>query len=308
MQSKEKCIIWGIGNDYEAILNQVLFEIYKGNIEVTGVVCCKEDRYCNYRDGFPVIPKEDLAESDFEYVIVSSSFYYQQIRAEAIKLGIGINKIINGQVFRKPLFDFRLYSNLLKNPVTILSDDCWGGYAYHYWGLDFSSPLINTLWDKNEYARFIQDPLYYLQTELTMVREGNLKAGIVPVGRLGHSEKYVQLQFIHNVDFTEAKQQWDRRIKRINKDNLFVKMAVSISDENVRSHLRAFEECKYRKVLFYNGDENITGKFKTDRFIWQSKKANRVGTYFYQDYMRGNYMFVIDILKLLTGEGNYSRE
>lgn len=305
---KEKCIIWGMGNDYEAILNQIHFEIFKGNIEVVAIVCRNEDRYCKYRDGFPVISKDEMMELDFGYIIISSSIFYKEIRAEAIELGIESNKIINGQVFRKPLFDFRLYSKLKNNPVTIITDDCWGGYVYNYLGLEFSSPLINTLWSEDEYSRFIQEPLFYLQSELTMVREGDLRKGIWPIGRLGESEKYVQVQFIHNVDFKEAEQQWNRRKKRINPDNLFVKMGFQMSDENVKLYIDAFRSCKYNKILFYNGDEEIEGKYNTDQFIWHEKKATRVDYFAYCDYMRKYYMLAIDILKLLAGEKDYSRE
>ncbi|MCM1211804.1 MAG: DUF1919 domain-containing protein [Blautia sp.] len=183
-----------------------------------------------------------------------------------------------------------------------------GGYVYHHLGLEFSSPLINTSWDKDEYARFIQAPLFYLQTELIMVRDGDLRKGISPIGKLGEPGNYVQIQFVHNVDFNEAKQQWNRRKKRINWDNLFVKMGFSISDENVKACLDAFNQCKYKKILFYNGDEDIEGKYNTNRFIWHEKKASRVDNFTYWDYMRKNYLFSIDILKLLTGEKDYSRE
>ncbi len=308
MAVKEKCIIWGMGNDYEILLNQIKFEIYKENIEVVGVVCCKEDKYCEYRDGFPVVLKEELLKIDFEYVIIISSLFYKEIRAEAVGLGIGSDKIVNGQVLRKPLFDFGLYSKLIKNPVTIITDDCWGGFVYNYLSLVFSSPLINTFWAKSDYSEFIQDPLFYLHTELTMVREGDLKVGVWPIGRLGKAGKYVQIQFMHNVSFDEALQQWNRRKERINQDNLFVKMGVSIADTNYKFYLESFDKCRYKKILFYNGDENIKSKFSTDRFIWQEHKAKRVGMYLYSDYMRDNYMFVIDILKLLTGEEDYSRE
>lgn len=122
-----KVVIWGMGEDYEALLNQVNFEIYKGNLEVIAVVCRKEDRYCTRRDGFAVVAKEDIRHLNFEYIIVASGRFYQEIKAEAVEMGIGEEKIINGSVFRRPLFDFVNYKKLLKNPVTILSDDCWGG-------------------------------------------------------------------------------------------------------------------------------------------------------------------------------------
>lgn len=221
MVRKEKCVIWGMGNDYESILNSVRFEICKGNIQVVAIVCSKEDQYCKNRDGFPVISKEELLELDFDYVIIASTAFNKQIKEEAVKLGV--DKIVDGQLFRQPLFDFGLYSRLIKNPVTIISDDCWGGYVYHYLGLEFSSPLINTAWDKTEFSKFIQDPLFYLQMELTMIQEGDLSKGIWPVGRLGTAEKNVQVQFVHNVDFMEAEQQWNRRKKRMNQNNILVK-------------------------------------------------------------------------------------
>ncbi|MCM1211803.1 MAG: hypothetical protein NC318_09380, partial [Blautia sp.] len=141
MAIKEKCIIWGMGNDYETILNQINFEIYKGNIEIAAIVCRKEDKYCEYRDGFPIVLREEIMDLDFEYVIISSSAFFKEIREEAIELGIGANRIINGQIFKKALFDFRLYSKLIKNPVTILTDDCWGGVCVSSFRIGIFKPV-----------------------------------------------------------------------------------------------------------------------------------------------------------------------
>ena len=75
--------------------------------------------------------KEELKDIQFDYVVITSSLYYQEIRRQAIELGIDGNIIINGAVMNLPLFDFSRYTSLLKNRITILSDDCWGGYIYH---------------------------------------------------------------------------------------------------------------------------------------------------------------------------------
>ena len=306
---REKCIIWGMGKNYETILNQINFEICKGNIEIVAIVCRSDDRYCTYRDGFPVIVKEGILNGvKFDYIIVSSSQFYKEIKMEAVSLGVSENRIINGEVFKIPLFDCGLYSRLIKNPVTIITDDCWGGYVYHYLGLEFSSPLINTFWDKTEYAKFIQKPLFYLKTDLSMVREGDLKAGIYPIGRLGEQGDYVEILFVHCSSFAEAKQQWDRRRKRINTENIFVKMGFSMSDQNAPLYIKAFAERRYRKSLFYNGDENIEGKIYTDRFIWSESKKARVDHYNYFDYMRLEYPSIINVLKLLNGNEDYLRE
>lgn len=39
----KKVIIWGMGDNYESLLNQILFEIYKGNISIEAIACRKQD-------------------------------------------------------------------------------------------------------------------------------------------------------------------------------------------------------------------------------------------------------------------------
>ena len=134
----KKCILWGMGADYEALLNQVLFEIYKGNIEVVAIVCSENDRYCSKRDGFDIITKNELGNIEFDYIIVTSTRFFREIKQEAMDLGINEKRIISGTVFHLPRFDFQLYQNLIENPITILADDCWGGYVYKiFFKIDF---------------------------------------------------------------------------------------------------------------------------------------------------------------------------
>ena len=127
MSRAKKCIIWGIGSGYEELLNQLLFERYKGNISIEALVCREQDRYCSTRDGFPVITKDELEIGTFEYIIITAYTKFQEIRNEILELGVAIKQIINGTRLRLPFFDFQRYVKLIENPVTILSDDCWGG-------------------------------------------------------------------------------------------------------------------------------------------------------------------------------------
>ncbi len=307
MLDTRKCIVWGIGDDYEKILNQLLFEIHKGNITIEALVCRKQDQYCSSKDGFPVITKEEIHEITFDYLIITSLRYFKELKNEAIALGVPENQIIDGQKLLLPFFDFQRYSRLIENPVTILADDCWSGYAYHRLGLPFSTPLINIYWNPDEYAKFILDPLFYLSTELTMVTEGDLRTGVSPVGLLGDADRNVKLQFVHNADFAEARHQWDKRMARINPDNLFIKMGLTVTEKNKHLYLEAFEKVPYHKILFYFGAEEVEGAFKTERFIWRQKSQARVDTFNYNDYLRGNYWWDLDLLKLLTGDKNYSR-
>lgn len=302
----KKCILWGMGREYELLLNQVLYEIYKGNIEISAIICRERDKYCSRRDGFDIITKNELGNIKFDYIIITSTKFYEEIKQEAVNIGIDEHCIISGTVFKLPKFDFQLYQNLIENPITILSDDCWGGFVYKRLGLPFTTPLINIYWDRNQYAEFISNPLFYLNTELKMVREGNLHDGVYPIGSLGDKNRKVEMQFVHNGSFREAKEQWDRRKQRINEQNLFIKMGFSICDKK-DEWLTIFKNLNYKKILFYNGDTDIKQVIKTERFIWSNINANKVGTYDYNDYLRDYYIYELDLLKMLNGENNYIR-
>lgn len=183
-----------------------------------------------------------------------------------------------------------------------------GGYVYNRLGLPFSTPLINIMWNRDEYVKFIDDPIFYLKSDLKVVEMGNLKKGINPVGMLGTKEKSVKLELVHNVDFNEAIEQWNRRRKRINYDNIFVKMGFSsnISKAKLDNYISTFNNVPYNKILFYYGDSYVKGVFKTDRFIWRQVSGDRVDSFNYNDYCRGEYHIDLDILKLLNGM-EYSR-
>lgn len=107
----KKCLIWGNGADYEIIINQILFEIEKNNIEVIGIIAKTEDIIGEKYDGFNMIEKEYVTNIDFDYIIVTSSQYFSEIRKEILDKGIDSRKIINGQAFKIPHFDFERESN-----------------------------------------------------------------------------------------------------------------------------------------------------------------------------------------------------
>lgn len=303
-----KCIIWGIGNGYEELINQLLFEKCKGNISIEALVCRKQDKYCSARDSFPVITKDELKIGTFDYIIITAYTKFKEIRNEALELGVCSKQIIDGSKMRLPFFDFKKYAELIENPVTILSDDCWGGYVYHSLGLPFSTPLINIYIKGDEYAKFVLDPLFYLNTDLTMITEGNLREGIYPVGQLGDSDKSIKLELLHNVNFEDAKKQWDRRRKRINPNNMFLKMGFDIAEKKKYFYINSFNNSPVQnKILFYLGNEKVDGVFKTERFIWRGGGENRVDTFSFSDYMKGNYWLELDVFKLLTGDKDYSR-
>lgn len=311
----KKCLIWGNGADYETIINQIFFEIEKKNIEVVGIVAKHEDIIGAKYDGFDMIEKEYVNDIDFDYIIVTSSRYFAEIRQEILNKGIDSRKIINGQAFKIPHFDFKRYSSLIENPITIFSNDCWGGCVYKSLFLPFSSPLINILWEHKDYIKFIRNWKEYIDIPLSFERESNWHELIHPIGSLGQGNEKVLLNFTHALNFKEAKNDWERRCQRINKNNLFIKLGFNADeiDDDTEKILQEFDLISEKKICLYPHFQNDSTVF-LQRYDWSLlnmyRKEGHFGYVTYRAYcMHINELLKsIDLLKLLNGAQDYKRE
>lgn len=307
-----RCVIWGAAEGYEHIINQVKFEEWKSNVQCVAVLSKSKARYIKKFDGYPLVCKEDLKSIAFDYLIIPQGKDYAEIRLEALALGISDNKIISSKVFQIPCFDFKRYASLRENPVTILSDDCWGGKVYRELNLPFTSPLINIYWPRESFCEFIKDPLFYLGKPLRMVRDGVPREGTFPIGRLGDEARSVELHFVHSKSSQEAEEHWKRRAERINKDRLFVKFAFEASDPRREEYLSVFGRLACPKICAYPGeagekDQDVfySRMFERDWYYKKRLEMWEFRTWFLQ---MENTKKAVDLLKLLNGEPDYRRE
>lgn len=113
---------------------------------------------------------------------------------------------------------------LLNRNVTILANNCNGGFIYHDLGLKFNSPTINMFFYNDHFFTFCEDLDYYLSQDLQLA-ENPLYTDIpkkYPICELGAGGRRLELHFLHYDTFEEAKRCWKRRKERINRENLFV--------------------------------------------------------------------------------------
>lgn len=104
---------------------------------------------------------------------------------------------------------------LRNSDFTIISSNCVGGVIYHDLGLQFKSPTINLWFKPKDYIKFLSNLDKYLKMEVTEETKTDVD---YPVGRLGD----IHLYFLHYETFAEAKNKWETRKKRINKDNIYI--------------------------------------------------------------------------------------
>lgn len=309
----KKCLLWGMGQGYQNISTSIKLEILKNNICIVAIV--SKDTITDNYDGYKVINSEFIYDYEFDYIIITSDKFYDEIRKEIINKGINENLIIKGSVFNIYNFDFGRYINLIEHPITILSEDCMGGYLYKYLGLKFSSPTINTLFDGDDYALFVSNFNEYIGKPLELYREGSLRRNEYPIGIIYNSyRRGVKINFVHCTEFKEAKEQWDRRVKRVHTDNIFIKWGIDASSKQRDTYLNIFDRLSSKKICFYSDKTDIGGVVLLRRFLvewaWNTRGNERLQSIYYNDYVRDLWRLAksIDILKMLNGEKDYLRE
>ncbi|MCD8291242.1 MAG: DUF1919 domain-containing protein [Prevotella sp.] len=120
------------------------------------------------------------------------------------------------------------------------------------------SPTVGTYFYADDYIKFISNLQYYLSCDLTFISHGDSKYADIlslkkqesaPIGCLDD----VEIVFLHYHSEEEAREKWERRVKRANTDNLIVKF----SEQNLceYSHLKEFDAMPYeKKILFTKCD------------------------------------------------------
>ena len=78
-------------------------------------------------------------------MIVTASRYFREIFSEAVALGINPSKIISQNVVMLPNFTFQKYKILRESKLSIISQNCFGGFLYHRFHLPFLSPTTTCL-------------------------------------------------------------------------------------------------------------------------------------------------------------------
>jgi uncharacterized protein (DUF1919 family) len=116
----------------------------------------------------------------------------------------------------------RRHERMLRDvPFTVISDTCWGAQFYKHVRRTYNTPFIGLGIDPPDYIRFLGDVEGYLNRELELsgIYAVPRPDGVHwPLGRLGD----VEVQLYHYESFAAARDAWNRRVERIDLDNLHI--------------------------------------------------------------------------------------
>lgn len=119
---------------------------------------------------------------------------------------------------------------LERSDFSIISNNCWAGTVYRYFGLPYQSPTVGLYFFASDYVKFSADLRHYLSVPIRFIDPRSSSHFDVlkdrgeldkPIGMLDD----VEVVFLHYRTAEEAAQKWERRVGRVNWDNLFIKFS-----------------------------------------------------------------------------------
>jgi len=115
-----------------------------------------------------------------------------------------------------------------KKEFCIISNDCWGAEMYKLLNRRYNTPFIGLMLMSPCYISLLENLKYNLGLPLIFKKSSRyssmqkINAGTdFPVAVLGDSG--IEIQFLHYKTEESAREKWERRVKRIDWNNLLVK-------------------------------------------------------------------------------------
>ena len=263
------CLIWGTGKVFTNELQSIRYLEMTNQIRICGVT--SNVTFFSTIAGYPFVTKESITVDQYDVVfIMADGKIFNEIRDEAIKMGFCRDILVHHRVIHVINNNLEKYMEIKKRNITIFSNNCWGGFAYHTLGLEFYSPLINMAVSELDYLKFLKEPKRYLDSDLEYIGNHEGKDVSFPLARCDD----IILRFFHYESFDDAKRTWEKRKKRINWNCIFAMFCT----ENI-DFMKEFGRLDYEnKICFSPFDTDIANCIHIDFYRENMQQHNCFGS------------------------------
>ena len=220
------------------------------------------DQICSLKRGnssrYADLLKEAGFDKDSAMKAIMNLYHQNKTNQETDSMGFSIKSALpavvsawsNSVIFKKidRFISLQAQKKLHNDQFTILCSNCIGGVIYHRLGKQFLSPTVNMFIKEPDFVEFCLHLDYYLSQELRFL-DSELPHPVGVLSGDGDRIPDITLYFNHDVYPETAKANWDRRKKRINRNNLYI-ILYNLSGVT-ETQLRTLEgvPCKNKVVL-----------------------------------------------------------
>lgn len=109
----------------------------------------------------------------------------------------------------------------MKQPFSIIANNCWGAEVYKHFNLPFNTPVIGLFFYPECYLKFVSNIDKNLSTELSFTEKSKYldKKVLYPIGIVNG----IEIHFLHYENEEDAFDKWTRRCKRVSDGKQFFK-------------------------------------------------------------------------------------
>ncbi|MFD2937907.1 DUF1919 domain-containing protein [Spirosoma flavum] len=159
------------------------------------------------------------------------------------------------------LWGVKIAKKLLPRKFCVVSDDCWGGQVYRQHGLPYNTPTVGLYVHPMDYINFFTNLHKSDACDMTFIQ---VEGSHFPIAQT----PYAKLFFVHYNSEQAAKDAFLRRYKRIDWDNLFIKIDFG-KKEYTQEHIDQWNKLKISRSLA------LYPLGKTEAPIWNSVRIRR---------------------------------
>lgn len=154
----------------------------------------------------------------------------------------------------RPWNRFMRRRRLRNRSVSIISNNCWGGFMMKECGIPFRTPFVGLFMFDEDYISMLEHP-EVLESQLRFINRSESRHKITdpkeyPIGVIGDG---IEIHFLHYKSEAEAMEKWTRRVGRIDFSNLVVKFGDE--DGQRPDLLKRFDRLPYKCKVAFTGKD-----------------------------------------------------
>ncbi len=161
---------------------------------------------------------------------------------------------------------------------SIICNNCLGGFIYQYYNVEYRTPTLGLFFLAVDYVKFLSNIQFYLSKELKFIslkesmhyedfKDSNLSIDF-PIARLSD----IEIFFMHYKNEEEVIEKWNRRINKINWNDLIIVFA-----ENKTCTLeiiKQFDTLPFKNKVCFTREEHK--EIKSSCFIEEMKDPKTI--------------------------------